>query len=209
MSIAQLAQAVRSGSVDPKRPVQSPEPSKKNSLAAPESQIGQAAPTGVQQTAELFELNSQSLPAMWARILAQLGQFQRNDFECAGFPAISGPNTVELKFPQGYNGARERCQEPEKVARIEQLLLELTGQKWRLRISSSNAANQGGTTDIGQRDLGNSRVNQSPANVETPEPPLVQWAKELLNAKPIRVDTGFGATSPSRATSNPADTEEP
>ena len=52
-------------------------------------------PTAVPLTAE-------SLPQIWAELLAQLaGRCLRSDLEKAGIPAISGPNTLVLRFAAG------------------------------------------------------------------------------------------------------------
>src|SRR5262249_26768805 len=139
VSLAQLAQAVSGAEKvapdkrsSPAANAAAPAPSKKN------LNDGEALPRVITPAPRPaappvpVALNAQSLPSVWEQVLAQLGQFLRNDLEKAGIPAISGPNTLVLRFPPGYNASRDRCQDPDKVARIEQLLLQFTGQKCNL-----------------------------------------------------------------------------
>jgi DNA polymerase-3 subunit gamma/tau len=158
----------------------------------------------------VVELTAESLPRIWPNILAQLGQFLRNDLEKAGIPAISGPNTLVIRFPPEYNTPRDRCQDPEKLARLEQLLLQQTGQKYNVRVEalSGSVDNASSSARIAE-DPENSHSRLPPPREEAAQPPLVQWAKDLLGAKLIKADPGFGAAAAASVErADNADTEE-
>ncbi|HYV38831.1 MAG TPA: DNA polymerase III subunit gamma/tau [Gemmataceae bacterium] len=217
VSLSQLAQAVAKGqvTVTPAAPIPLGDASKKKLVMDAErparSSNGSAvAPTVSTATpSATTDLTEQSLHTIWSQVLAQQGGFSRIDLEKAGFPAISAPNTLVLRFPAGYNAQRDRCQDPEKVGRIEQLLQELTGQKCRLRIESEGgSANAVPSAGIAEEPE-NSRSRLSSSQGEAVEPPLVKWAKDLLGAKPIKADPDFGAVaSASAERAAPAEAEE-
>jgi DNA polymerase-3 subunit gamma/tau len=164
---------------------------------------------GPVSTTGLVELNAQTLPKLWPQILAQLGMVQRADLEKATFLAISGPNTLVLRFPAGYNASRQRCEDAGNIARVEQLLLQLTGQKCRLRIESDTAALDAESSVRNAGDPGNSQSYSAPPREEAAAPPLVKWAEDVLGAKVIKTDLGFGASgSASGERAATTDTEE-
>jgi DNA polymerase-3 subunit gamma/tau len=221
--LAQLAQAVASGQL-----AAPAEASKKKSLTPPPAsgEPGASAPGGESsepgspsggsrpRLATLtpttrpgaadapIPLTAHSLPSLWSDALAQLGQFHRNDLEKAGQPAISGPNTLVLRFAPPYNANKNRCLDPDKVARIEQLLLKLTGQKCHLRIEGTDGPPETVVAEGNATATGPTLTRTPPPRDEAAEPPLVQGVKDLLGAKPVKVDPGFGASasaSPERA----------
>src|SRR5262249_14865799 len=61
-------------------------------------------------------LSAETLPRVWQELLAQAGPLLASELERAEFPAISGPNTLVLRFPLRYNQPRESGQEPVRVA---------------------------------------------------------------------------------------------
>ena len=115
-----------------------------------------------------------------------------SDLEKAEIPAISGPNTLVLRFPVGYNPEREHCQEPARVARIEELLRKLTGRAWNLRIESvSGSAAASPPPAAAETVTSQSRYRRQRA--EALQEPLVKRATEVLGAQIVLVDEGFGA----------------
>jgi DNA polymerase-3 subunit gamma/tau len=196
-SLTQLAQALANRqTLDSRKPLGSdsaPEPPKKKPSLTAES-VAALEDNDVAVTSRTVELNDQSLPTIWSQVLAQLGQFQRADLEKASFLAISGPNTLVLRFEPGYNAAGIRARDPDKVAKIEQLLLQITGQPYRIRIESET------TTDAASsvRIAGDPEYSQSQSSAlreGTEQPPLVKWAEDLLGAKIVKRDPGFGASA--------------
>jgi DNA polymerase-3 subunit gamma/tau len=182
--------------VQPARLAEPPEAAKKKAIPPAES----ASNGPVALTAE-------SLPRLWPEVLAQIGPMLKASVEKAGLPAISGPNALVLSFPLGYNHQREHCQDPAGVARIEQALRKITGQSWNLRIESSSD---------GPRDsLPTPEPNETPVprprkpRAEVEQEPLIKRATDVLEARFVQLDEGFGATpavSPERP--EPADGED-
>jgi DNA polymerase-3 subunit gamma/tau len=137
-------------------------------------------------------LTPASVAEVWAEVLRQAPPMLASELEKAEIPAISGPNTLVLRFPMGYNSQREHCQEPARVARIEELLGKLTGRAWNLRIESvggSAAALPAQAAD----EMANSPSRYRRQRAEAVQEPLVKRALEVLGAQIVHVDEGFGA----------------
>jgi DNA polymerase-3 subunit gamma/tau len=140
-------------------------------------------------TADLTEAN---WPQFWPQILANAGAMLGAELSKAGTPAISGPNTLVFRFPAGYNQAREYCQQPERLARVVDALLRVTGQAWKVHIE----ADAGGTAPAGSIEPTNGSQpiarTRRPAREEAEKVPLVKRAVDILGATVQRVDDGFG-----------------
>ena len=203
VSVSQLAEALANGSRA--APAQGPaaaDLSKKKTVTSAERGVGEvgaqarAAPAAPSPSTPT-ELNTHALQTLWPQVLAQAGQFLRANLEKSAFPAISGPNALVLRFPGGYNASRDRCQDPDNIARVERLLQQMTGQKIRLRIESDSAAVDDTASSVRiAEDPENSQSHSPPAGDEAAGPPLVQWAEDLLGARTIKADPGFGASAP-------------
>jgi DNA polymerase-3 subunit gamma/tau len=156
-------------------------------VAPPEGVKKKAAPPAA--TSGPVELSEANLAEVWAQTLRMVGTIHARELERAAIPAIFAPNTLVLRFPEAYNHAREFCQEPERLGRVEEGLRKLTGQVWKLRLETQP---------------GNGAVARGP---EVPPPPvrprrndsedaekvpLVRRAVEVLGARVVRVDEGFG-----------------
>src|SRR5262249_11038892 len=139
VSLAQLSQLLRApldGMATPaprpsanatsavRLPETAPEVAKKKELSGPEA-AASGGPT---------PLTAATLAQVWPEVLRQVGRFLASDLESAGFPAISGPNSLVVRFEVGYNSQRKHCQEPTSVSRIEDTLRRVTGQAWKIRI---------------------------------------------------------------------------
>jgi DNA polymerase-3 subunit gamma/tau len=203
VSLSQLAQAFTqtrsSAPPSASRPsvtAQPPEAVKKKPLSAAEPPAAAAQ----------WKLTAENLPLIWPAILAQAGPLLRSELERAEFPAISGPNTLVIRFPSRYNQGREYCQAPASVTRIEELLRKITGQACQLRIEAVSVAEAPASApDATQLP---SRYRRQRA--EAVQAPLLQRAIDVLGAQIIQVDEGFGA-APSAAGERPdsANGEEP
>jgi DNA polymerase III subunit gamma/tau len=211
VSLSQLAQAAAGQSPAPSSaaPVSAASATvpKKKPLTDSESQPVSATQAPGPATGAI-ELTADTLASIWKQVLAQLGPIMSHALEKAGLPAISGPNTLVLRFPEEYNATRDRCQDPENVGRLEQLLQQLTGRKWRLQITSVGVVPDPSARIAEVPDSSQSRL-PLPRD-EVAEPPLVQWTRNLLGAQPIKADPGFGASSGAwEERADQIDTEEP
>jgi hypothetical protein len=113
------------------------------------------------------------------------------DLRLAGMPAITGPNTLVLRFPLAYNKAQEYSQR--QAGKVEQTLQRLTGRPWTLRIEAA-----GGTK--GTEPAGSVSTPTPPAQPrvnpkeEAEKIPLVRRALDVLEGQIIRADENFGST---------------
>jgi DNA polymerase-3 subunit gamma/tau len=141
-----------------------------------------------------FPLSAESLPALWQEILQRTGPLLARELSKAEAPAISGPNTLVLRFPIDYNAAREYIEQPGTVARIESLLEALTGAKCNLRVDGVPINPFGTQPDTASRK----EEAQSPyrrKQAEALKEPLVRKAMERMGAQILEVDEGFGAVT--------------
>jgi DNA polymerase-3 subunit gamma/tau len=162
-----------------------PEGVKKKPLTA-------VAPSQVADS-ETLVLTAETLPEVWGRVLGQVGVLLAADLKKANLPAIFGPNTLAIRFPEAYTKAKDNCQTASNVARVEDALKKVTGRVWTLRIEAIP------TTAVGSAALVS--VPEAPPPVRPPrrnyredaeQEPLVKRALELMGAQFLRVDEGFG-----------------
>jgi DNA polymerase-3 subunit gamma/tau len=155
-----------------------PEAAKKKPPAA---DGGRAAPT---------ELTEATLPDVWAQTLSSLSGILAGELKKAEALAIAGPNALVLRFAAAYNQARDYCQEPERLARVEEALRKVTGRPWSLRVEpspSNEAVPASGVAEDGPPP----RPRRS-ARDEAEKLPLIRRAMDALDARLVRVDEGFG-----------------
>lgn len=101
-----------------------------------------------------------------------------------------------LCFPADYNQSREHCQEPTRLAKIEEALKKLSGRPWTVKIegaSGPTAPKSIAAVEAAPVPAPRPRRN---ARAEAEKEPLVQRAVESLGAQIVRVDDGFGETPP-------------
>jgi DNA polymerase-3 subunit gamma/tau len=193
-------------SARPQRLVEPPETAKKKAPAtlepAPEATDGLKSTPAEQPR----RLTPDSLPRLWPEILAQSGPIFSAHMEKAGLPAISGPNALALSFPPTYNHQREYCQEASRLARIEDVLRKLTGQAWNVRVES---AGETPAEPPAMASTENSLPRNRRVRAEVEQEPLIKRASEVLEARFVHLDEGFGATPVvSVERPDPADGEE-
>ncbi len=138
-----------------------------------------------------------SLPQVWRETLGQIGQMLASDVIKAGMPAIFAPNTLVLRFPSGYNSAREYCQRPANVDRVQAALRKITGQTWNLRletVADNSAAEPAKTAEDGEETQSRYRKQRT----EALKQPLVQSLVEVLGANLIEVEEGFASAETHR-----------
>ncbi|HVS39531.1 MAG TPA: DNA polymerase III subunit gamma/tau [Gemmataceae bacterium] len=146
----------------------------------------------------------QSLAELWPQVLRSVGPLLASDLEKAGPPAIFGPNSLVLRFPADYNLSKEHCQDPTRLARIEEVLKKLSGRPWSVKIEGASgpaAPTSPPAVETGPPPAARPRRN---ARAEAEKEPLVQRAVEALGAQIVRVDEGFGETAPSPLPLSPA-----
>jgi DNA polymerase-3 subunit gamma/tau len=166
-----------------------PEAAKKNSRTHPSGLAAGVEPPKVDESTPL-KLTSDSVPQVWPEILRQLPPFLASQAERAGFPAIFGPSTLVLRFPGEYNSEREYCQEPSRLARLQDVIRKVVPGGWVLRVESTGST---GTAPPADEAGTGSQSLYRRQRAEALQEPLVKRAIDVLEAQIVRVDEGFGA----------------
>jgi DNA polymerase-3 subunit gamma/tau len=198
VSLAQMAQWVSQRPADPAPApagrTSRPAPAPSSTPAAPPESVKKKAPTDGPDTAPNGPagLTAETLSAVWAQVVNNVGGILARDLEKGEGPAISGPNSLVLRFPATYNHSREHCQDPTRVAQVEAALRTITGRPWSFRVEALGAAAAAPLAPPGApAEQTPSRPRRNPRD-EAEKLPLIQRAREVLGATVQRVDEGFG-----------------
>ncbi len=141
-------------------------------------------------------LTSTNLPAVWAEVLRQVGQFLGNQLEKADLPAIGGPNTLVLRFAASYNSERKHCEDPSRLARVEEALRRLTEQPWKVRVESAGAAAEPAVVPAASENGPAASRSRRKWTEVVRDVPLVKRAFDVLGAQPVgEIDEAFGAAA--------------
>ena len=144
----------------------------------------------MRETSPVAPSTEDALPQLWARVLQEVGRFLATSLEKAAIPAISGPNTLVLRFPAAYNQAQEICATPGNVARIEEKLRLVTGKGWSLRMETIGELPARTAAVTPTRPRRNDKE-------EAEKGPLVRRVKEVLGGQILFAEEGFGLESTS------------
>jgi DNA polymerase-3 subunit gamma/tau len=167
-----------------------------------QSRSNEAAPSGSVKKKTLADseepgsltINSENLTSFWERAVKAMGQMLASDLAKAGLPAISGPNTLVLRFPVNYNSERLHCEQPRNVARIEEVVRKITGQAWVMRIEKDGrelARSAGTVSESKSEPASNYRGQRAAAARE----PVVRRLMDLFGAQLIDMEEGFGSST--------------
>jgi DNA polymerase-3 subunit gamma/tau len=140
----------------------------------------------------LRPLTPETLPQIWQDLCAQLGPMLGSRLQRAAFLAISGPNSLVIRFNAAYNSEREYCSDATRVARMEEALRKITGQACQFRVENAGGralANSPETADEPEQSVSRYRRQRAEAASE----PLLKRAIEALGAQIVQLDEGFGA----------------
>jgi DNA polymerase-3 subunit gamma/tau len=197
VSLAELAQqaggqlaatpTARSGGTPNSRPVAPPEAEKKKPEPSPESQA----------LTNPIILTPENTGEIWQQVLAQVGPMLAGDLRVVNSLAISGPNTLVLRLPPGYNRLEEHHLDPSRVGRIEAALQKVTGQTWNLRLESPAGSPPAAQLSGSSETATDSALSRSKrARAEALKQPLLVRAMDLLGAQIVHLDDGFGTAPP-------------
>jgi DNA polymerase-3 subunit gamma/tau len=192
VSLAQLAQMLQSGEVS-SEPASKPAVPASLAARAADAEAAKKKSSDPDHNLAGRPLTLDSLKRIWTDVLNQIGPFLGRELEKAGLPAISGPNRLVLHFPQAYNRQYQFCSDPGRLSRVIDALERATEQNWDLRLEV------GGTN-------GEVRPSSPPVEAVMSAPvvqhPLLQSAIDVLGARLLKVDEGFG-----QAVAEPAEPE--
>jgi DNA polymerase-3 subunit gamma/tau len=202
VALTQLAQALTRGQTPASaRSAATPQlarPQASRIIEPPETEKKKADAEAAVTTVPLTE---ETLSVIWKGVMERIGPMQGALLAKAENVAISGPNTLVLRFPAGYNQPESQYLDPARVARIEELLRQITGQACSIRLETSRAD---GPTSSGPaaEDAETSITRSRRQRAEAARQPLVTRAMEMLGAQIVQMDEGFGA-APAIAPSRP------
>jgi hypothetical protein len=131
--------------------------------------------------------------------LGMVGQMLAADLRKANLPAIFGPNTLAIRFPEAYNKARDNCQTPGNVTRIEDALNKVTGRTWTFRIEAiPTTAVVGAASRVPASEVPPLvRPSRRNPREEAEKVPLVKYAVDKLSAQVAQPPPeGFGTKPP-------------
>jgi hypothetical protein len=134
-----------------------------------------------------------------------MGPILARELDRAGLPAISGPNHLVLQFSDQYNAQHEYCSDPGRLQRVQDALKRVTGQDWAVRLETVRGGNSPGRPGPASAAI----APQSPPALNHP---LILRTVEVLEAKLLQVDEGFGLAAtpaPDDADAPVPDPEEP
>jgi DNA polymerase-3 subunit gamma/tau len=198
MSLSQLAQMLQGADGAP-----TPRPAAPPSLAAarpsPPADLAKKKSSEVGDAPNKTPLTNDNLRHVWSEVLTQVGPFLGRELEKAGLPAIIGPNRVVLRFPLAYNRQCEFCSDPVRLNRVLDALERVTSETWDLRLEVAPGLN--GQT----RPEALAKPELAAAPAATVQHPLLQATIELLGARLLKIDDGFGQAAEPVA----EDAEEP
>lgn len=119
--------------------------------------------------------------------MQEVGLVRAQHLRSIGLPAIIGPNTLSLRFPDRYSSAYDACASETGQEAIRQTLRKVTGKDWTLRIDfpAGPAPTPADATPPARR----------PSRNELLELPLFKKAADTLGAQFIKADEGFDPKS--------------
>ncbi len=194
LSVSALAQMVANGSAaapaagtnpaarlsSPPYPTTSPDPSKKNGLT---SLNGSHQPATVP-----LDTADSGLPAVWERVLQEIGPMRRALLQPAGLPATPGPNCLAIRFPPGYSSAYDSCASEPSLDVIRAALRRVTGKDWSVRVEQTPAPANGSPAQPAGPPVPARPEQRSKDLLQLP---LFKKAADVLGAQLVRVDDGF------------------
>ena len=72
------------------------------------------------EESERHDLTPETLEQFWSQVLREIPDTLANHLKNGGNLAISGPNTLEIRFPRSYLFSMNYCQRPEAMAQLQQ-----------------------------------------------------------------------------------------
>lgn len=171
------------------------------------SQNGQRTNALEEVAAGAIPFDAEHVAELWQALLSDVGTNMMgrrivSALERKESLAISAPNCLVISFSSHYTKEKQVCEDPERVARIEESLRKLTGAPLNARFDLVPADSPMPSAESKPMP----RVQQQ--RRDALQEPLVRRALDNLGASLIRIDDGFG-TPPATVSSQPeADAED-
>lgn len=135
-------------------------------------------------------LSTDTVGTFAAELLTILPEVMASHLKNATFAAISGPNSLDLRFPKSYGFSRMYCSKAENLKRLQQYVDELAGTPVHIRISEDASAVAPAAPVAAKPAMAERR---RPTSVEGDV--FVQQAVAILNATVVDVREYSGAAA--------------
>ena len=200
LSVAQLAQWVGGAEAPaggaPRAAQPAAETAKKKTVSVgPENKPNGQVAVAIADTVEVF----------WPRLKAEIGPvIAARLAQTSVLPAIFGPHSLAIRFPNGYTAAVEFLREERSGDELRKALKKITGRDWQVRIDELPA-----DPDAAPAASSNGKAEAKAAAVpgrrsDFLQLPFIQAAVEVLGAQLMKVEDGFDP-NPVRALGNTGD----
>lgn len=122
------------------------------------------------------------------QLIANTGDLLKDSLKGVASIAISGPKQLDLQFSKSYNFAKQYCERPEMLAKLEAGVEKLTGERVKIRLIVQEAPPSGEDADenVNRSPMAHKRVEKrdlAPASDE-----FLQEALAVFNAQSVRVN---------------------
>ena len=128
-----------------------------------------------------LKLNDSNALTVWKSAVSQLDGLVVDQALKAETVAISAPNQLTVGFPRRYNSCKTFCESADRLAELEQVLLQVTGQSLRLRF---NLLDDEKTPQVAAPPV----VSRRQQMRELASHPTVRHAIEIFDAELVRID---------------------
>ena len=126
-------------------------------------------------------LTEETLAEFWPKLLTEVGFVIAAELRKGISHAIIGPNSLVIRYPEGYNAVGKVALDTARLGKIEEALLKLTGETWSIKLEYVKVAETTSASSTAPPVAQNRQLRPELAQF-----PLVKRAKEALNAEIIR-----------------------
>jgi len=212
--LSQLAQSInhsdggtaanpRSGTVSAPAATSVGNGSKKNGMTGLAEGLGTGANgfhSPPQTVVDVVQIGDATLLQVWDKVKIDVGVMFAGQLARAGLPAIVGPKTLVLRFPNQYNHAYDYCRDPGRVQHVEGVLKRLSGQDWAVRFELVVGSDpEPAAAPVSSRERERRAL----------ETPLLGRIVSRLDGRLLKMDQGFGETPPAAEPVETADASAP
>jgi len=192
-ALSQLVQWVQEGQIAGSR---TPSPGASAGRPSPGGLSGSAEKKKLKvetpETPQTVEFCEGNLTQIWQQVVTHSGLLLASDLRRSSGYAISGPNSLVVRFPAGYNQPNGELLEPARRAALEGVLTRIVGKPIQVRTEAvSDTAVSGGTNSASDLPVNRTRKLRT----EIMQLPLLQKASEQMGAQIVAMDDDFGTAA--------------
>ncbi|WP_417397285.1 DNA polymerase III subunit gamma/tau [Gimesia chilikensis] len=135
---------------------------------------------------DLIPLRAGMESLLLSQLIENTGDLLKDSLKGVASIAISGPKQLDLQFSKSYNFAKQYCERPEMMVKLEAALEKLTGERAKIRLIVQEPAEAEEAADENNSLAQKKRVEKrdlAPAGDE-----FLQEALTVFNAQSVRVD---------------------